>query len=625
MRRLWAFLFWLLSSGTAMAGSGAIPWQPWSEDLFQRAVRENRLVLLDLEAVWCHWCHVMDKETYADPKVAGLIRERFIPVRVDQDSRPDLANRYRDYGWPATIVFNASGRELAKRAGFLPADEMLALLRSASENPDRVLPEAEALVAVDLSEGALSPELRAELRRRHLAAQDEALGGLRLNHKFLDADSVEYSLRRAQAGDAAEARRARRTLDAALALLDPVWGGIYQYSHGGVWENPHFEKILSFQRDNLRLYALAYAEWGDPRYLRAARAIRDYLKNFLLGPEGGFYTSQDADLVRGEHGAEYFSLDDGARRRLGIPRVDRNRYARENGWAIEGLVALYRASGDAEALRMAREAALWVLRHRALDRSPFAAARWLASRGTNPAGGFSHGETDAGGPYFGDSLAMGRAFLALYEATAEREWLRRATLTGRFLAATFPSPDGAGYVTAAEGGPLAPGRSVDENVAAARFWNRLSHYGGQKEFRDYARRAMRYLALPAMATDRLTEVGILLADEELSREPLHITVVGGKDEARARELFIAALAYPSDYLRIEWWDRREGPMPNPDVKYPEMPKSAAFLCGSGLCSSPIYEAADLAIRARKFAARAEKNQAAPTPEAGAARSDSVPF
>ncbi|MDL1872209.1 DUF255 domain-containing protein, partial [Deltaproteobacteria bacterium PRO3] len=212
MRRLWAFLFWLLSSGTAMAGSGAIPWQPWSEDLFQRAVRENRLVLLDLEAVWCHWCHVMDKETYADPKVAGLIRERFIPVRVDQDSRPDLANRYRDYGWPATIVFNASGRELAKRAGFLPADEMLALLRSASENPDRVLPEAEALVAVDLSEGALSPELRAELRRRHLAAQDEALGGLRLNHKFLDADSVEYSLRRAQAGDAAEARRARRTL-----------------------------------------------------------------------------------------------------------------------------------------------------------------------------------------------------------------------------------------------------------------------------------------------------------------------------------------------------------------------------------------------------------------------------
>ncbi len=623
MRKLWACLFWILSAGTALAESTAIPWQPWSEALFQRAARENRLVLLDLEAVWCHWCHVMDKETYADPKVAALIRERFIPVRVDRDSRPDLAHRYRDYGWPATIVFDGSGRELAKRAGFIPAPEMLALLRTTSEDPDRVLPDAD--IAVFSSEGALSEELRAELTRRHAAAQDEALGGLRLNHKFLDADSVEYSLRRAQAGDEAEARRARRTLDAALALLDPVWGGVYQYSHGGIWENPHFEKILSFQRDNLRLYALAYAEWGDPRYLRAAQAIRDYLKNFLLGPEGGFYTSQDADLVRGEHGAAYFSLDDAARRRLGIPRVDRNRYARENGWAIEGLVALHRASGDAEALRMAREAALWVLRHRALDRSPFAAARWLASRGTNPAGGFSHGEADAGGPYFGDGLAMGRAFLALYEATAEREWLGRAERTARFLAEGFASPDGAGYLTAAVGGALAPGRSVDENIAAARFWNRLSHYSGDATYRDRARQAMRLLAAPAVATERITEVGILSADEELRRDPLHITVVGEKGDPRARELFMAALQYPSEYVRVEWWDRREGPMPNPDVKYPEMPRSAAFLCGQGLCSSPIYEASELSVRAKKFAARREKNQAAPTPEAGAAQSDSVPF
>lgn len=607
-----------------MAGSTAIPWQPWSEDIFRRAALENRLVLLDLEAVWCHWCHVMDKETYADPKVAALIRERFLPVRVDQDSRPDLANRYRDYGWPATILFNASGRELAKRAGFIPAPEMLALLGAASKNPDRVLPEAEA-VAADVSEGALSPELREELRRRHVAAQDETLGGLRLNHKFLDADSVEYSLRRAQAGDVAEARRARRTLDAALALIDPVWGGVYQYSHGGVWENPHFEKILSFQRDNLRLYALAYAEWGDPRYLRAARAIRDYLKNFLLGPEGAFYTSQDADLVRGEHGAGYFALDDAGRRKLGIPRIDRNRYARENGWAIEGLIALYRASGDAEALRMAREAALWVLRHRALDPSPFAAARWLASRGKSPAGGFGHGDADSGGPYLGDTLALGRAFLALYEATAERDWLRRAELAGRFMAANFASPDGAGYVTAAGGGPLAPGRSVDENVAAARFWNRLSRYSGNGTYRDHARQAMRFLAAPAVATERLTEAGILLADEELSRDPLHITVVGRKNDEGARRLFAAVVGYPSEYLRIEWWDRREGPMPNPDVKYPELSRSAAFLCGSGLCSSPIYEPLELSAQAKKFSARAEKNQAAPTPEAGAARSDSVPF
>ena len=75
--------------------AGKISWQPWSEGIFARAGQEHRLVILDLEAVWCHWCHVMERETYSNPEIAALIRDRFLPVRVDQGSRPDLANRYR--------------------------------------------------------------------------------------------------------------------------------------------------------------------------------------------------------------------------------------------------------------------------------------------------------------------------------------------------------------------------------------------------------------------------------------------------------------------------------------------------------------------------------------------------
>src|SRR5438067_3298284 len=107
--------------------AGAIDWQPWSDGVFDRARRENRFVLLDLEAVWCHWCHVMDETTYADPKVAALINARYVAVKVDQDSRPDLSNRYEDYGWPATIVFNESGGEIVKRRGYMPPDEMASI------------------------------------------------------------------------------------------------------------------------------------------------------------------------------------------------------------------------------------------------------------------------------------------------------------------------------------------------------------------------------------------------------------------------------------------------------------------------------------------------------------------
>src|SRR5580692_5117674 len=102
MRRL-LLIAGLLASAAAPAGAAdAIAWQPWSDAAFAQARREHRFVLMDLEAVWCHWCHVMDETTYRDPKVIALMGARYVAVRVDQDSRPDLANRYEDYGWPAT-------------------------------------------------------------------------------------------------------------------------------------------------------------------------------------------------------------------------------------------------------------------------------------------------------------------------------------------------------------------------------------------------------------------------------------------------------------------------------------------------------------------------------------------
>src|SRR5688572_2322905 len=93
---------------------GLVSWQPWSEQLFARAKAENKMVLLDLGAVWCHWCHVMEETTYADPEVARLLGEKFIAVKADQDADPDLSRRYEDYGWPATIIFGPDGKELIK-------------------------------------------------------------------------------------------------------------------------------------------------------------------------------------------------------------------------------------------------------------------------------------------------------------------------------------------------------------------------------------------------------------------------------------------------------------------------------------------------------------------------------
>src|SRR5690606_28037135 len=112
-----------------------VSWQQWDDSLFDRAAKENKLLLLDLEAVWCHWCHVMDEKTYGDSRVIALIKKHYIPVRVDQAARPDLAARYQEYGWPATIILDAKGRDLRKKAGFIEPDEFVRLLSATASNP----------------------------------------------------------------------------------------------------------------------------------------------------------------------------------------------------------------------------------------------------------------------------------------------------------------------------------------------------------------------------------------------------------------------------------------------------------------------------------------------------------
>ncbi len=573
-----------IGGATAQENKGAaIEWVKWSEDIFDKASAQKRLVVLDLEAIWCHWCHVMEEETYSNPQIISLIRSKYIAVRVDQDSRPDLANRYRDYGWPATIFFDSKGEELAKRAGFIEPSEMLGMLKRFSENPKPEDETTMAAISGQSDQAVLSPELKTELINRHNASFDSRLGGLQLPQKYLEAESIEYSLTRPREGNQRDLEIAKLTLDNNLKIFDPVWGGVYQYSTHSDWDHPHFEKIMSAQANNMRIYALAYAILKDKHYLDAAEQVRGYIKQFLTSPEGAFYTSQDADLVQGQHSAEYFALDDAGRRKQGIPAVDKNIYARENGWMIASLAALYAYSGDSAALKEAISAAEWISKNRAL-----------------PEGGFLHsGNKDVAGPYLGDSLEMGRAFLALYSVTAEQYWLKKAEQAAHFIGTNFvQKEDGsqAGFFTSSTSAhtALKPVRLLIENVNMARFANLLFHFTGKSEYRNLAEQAMRYLSLSNVALGSLTEAGVLIVDQELSRDPLHVTVVGSKNDALSKDLFLAALSYPSAYKRVEWWDKSEGQMPNPDVQYPQLDKPAAFICTNKRCSLPLFKAESIA-------------------------------
>lgn len=323
---------------------------------------------------------------------------------------------------------------------------------------------------------------------------------------------------------------------------------------------------------------LAWQIGHDPADLAAARDIARWLMDFMRAPSGAFHTSQDADAGPALHGDAFYAKSDAQRRAGPQPPIDRNVYARENGWAIASLAALHDVTGDAALLGAAVRAFDWTLANRRA-----------------PNGGFGHARAADDDTHLGDTLAVAEAALALYRSTAERRYLALAAELGEIIVRDHRDPAG-GFVVrqpepGAKGVLARPVKQIDENVATVRLLNLLARHTARPAFRQAARHGMRHLI--ALAEDDLVVPGALLADRELSREPAHVTIVGAKDDPAARALYAAARAYPTRYLRIEWLDRREGPLPAADIDYPEMPEAAAFACANGACSVPVFTAADV--------------------------------
>jgi uncharacterized protein YyaL (SSP411 family) len=510
MNRIITFLIFplfLLSpqawSSESTTKNDLINWQEWSSESFDKAKKENKLIIMDLEAVWCHWCHVMDAKTYHDPNVAALINKYFVPIRVDQDAHPDISNRYEDYGWPATVIFNSDGTEIIKKRGYIGPKFMGWFLEAVIAEP---FPEAHENKNITVNVGKdafLSIEQKKILNSRFEAIYDKNLKGWGHRQKFVHSDSIEYAMVRASKGSKLHEQMAKDTLDAARLLIDPEWGGVYQYSDEADWRSPHFEKVMLIQTDSLRLYALAFKLWGRTKDLKSANQIYSYLTEMLQSPEGVFYTSQDADLNTEIDGHEYFSLKNKKRRKLGIPRIDKNIYARENGWVISALISMYQATNDKKYLEQSIVTADWILQNRSLK-----------------SGGFFHQKNNKESIYLADTLAMGQAFVSLYEVTKDMKWLDNALVSAAFMDKFFKDIKG-GYSTQSikkKNLLLTPVKHINSQILMARFANHLYRLTKDKKHREIAEHAMRYLASSDITNQRRLLGGVLLSDMELTND-----------------------------------------------------------------------------------------------------------
>jgi len=311
-----------------------VNWQEWGEPAFALAQQTGKPVLLDVGAVWCHWCHVMDRESYEDPTLAATINEHFVAIKVDRDERPDVDARYQaavqaisgQGGWPLTAILTPDGRPFFAGTYFPREDRygrpgfervLLTLAQAWQTRRDEVLESAASvLAAIEHGETfsapgeGLSLAIVDKLVHSAISQFDPRNGGFGSQPKFPHPSALDLLIDVAsRTGNDAAKEAATITLRkmAHGGVYDQLAGGFHRYSVDERWVVPHFEKMLYDNAGLLANYVHAFQTFVEPEFAAVALDIVRWMNEWLSDQErGGFYASQDADISLEDDG-DYFT------------------------------------------------------------------------------------------------------------------------------------------------------------------------------------------------------------------------------------------------------------------------------------------------------------------------------
>jgi hypothetical protein len=309
-------------------------WREWGSDAFAQAKAEDKPILLDVGAVWCHWCHVMDRESYESAEIAAIINTHFIPVKVDRDERPDVDARYQTAvaaisgqgGWPLTVFLTPEGKPFFGGTYFPPQDSygrpsfqriLLAISQAFRERRSEVESESEGLMhALAHSEGMqghsgeFSPRIVEQMVQSALGAFDRENGGFSTAPKFPHPPVIDLLLDwYTRTGEEHVGKVVTTTLEkmARGGVYDQLAGGFHRYSVDERWCVPHFEKMSYDNSELLKNYVHAWQATGYSFFADVARDILRWMRGWLSDRErGGYYGSQDADIDLHDDGG-YFT------------------------------------------------------------------------------------------------------------------------------------------------------------------------------------------------------------------------------------------------------------------------------------------------------------------------------
>jgi uncharacterized protein YyaL (SSP411 family) len=601
-----------------------VDWHPWGEEALGRARDEGKPLLVSIGYSACHWCHVMERESFDDEATAGLMNELFVNVKVDREERPDVDAVYMDAvvaltgqgGWPLTVFLTPDGEPFYGGTYFPPEPRhglpsfrqvLQAVADVYRERPEDVAAQAEALIGAlrrsgetDPSRDPLTDALLTEAERGLLAQLDPRWGGFGHAPKFPPASALEFLLRRGRL-DAV-----RLTLDgmAAGGMHDLVGGGFHRYSVDAEWLVPHFEKMLY---DNALLvppYLHAWLLTGEERFREVAERTLEYMVRELRLPGGGFASAQDADtdgvegltytwtteegapaellqpfergrsILRGELDEEIRARLLAIREQRPQPALDDKVIASWNGLALAALAEGARRLGRGDLLAAAVELGELL----AVD------PLWRTMR---------DGRAKYPG-YLDDYANVAHGLYELHVATGDPRWLREARRVALSAVERFGDPERGGFfLTPADGEQLvARQKAFDDNPTPAGssmlafVLLRLARIWGDDELERQAVGALR------LVRDLLTRApsafgwALCALDLYLST-PRELAIVGGADSDVARAALtgfdphaVVAFGPADDVPLLEGKTRVDG-------------KPAVYVCERFACRAPVTDPAEL--------------------------------
>lgn len=450
-----------------------IKWQDWNTGTFEKAKKEDKPVLLDLTASWCHWCHIMDSTSYSNNKIISIINSRFIPVRVDIDKRPDIKDRYNFGGFPTTAFLTPDG-DLISGNTYVPPEDLEKMLieieetyRQRKEEIRERLLEFKKLEPEKKERGKVNFEVIEEIIGYLSYGYDAEYGGFGTRPKFPHSEGIELlMLWYFKTGNEKYLRMVENTLGkmASSGIYDSEEGGFFRYSVTQDWGTPHYEKMLEGNARLLSNYIDAFKLTGKKIYREIAEGVLGYIEAYLKNEKGGFYGSQTAN-------EEYYCLLLEEREEKEKPAVDKTVYLDWNGIAISAYVKAYgifsERYGDF-ALKSADY--LW---------EACSTGKELLHYPGGTAGNLA------------DYVLFGNALLDCYQYSADTKYLSRAKEAASFVLDNFRDEKGGFFDIVVQ--PDAVGKLKERaggfeiNSQAILFFSKLYYMSGEEIYRENAR------------------------------------------------------------------------------------------------------------------------------------------